>query len=151
MSQSLKNQTLSNSALANLLAFSGAIPFVVPIVLSVLKLDVLGLDYQRIVYTYAAVIASFMSGIYWALALQRDYIMRLFVESNAITLAAWFALLWYSPYSLLIFIACFICLLFIDLRLYRKGFLEIWYIKLRLMLTAIVVVSLFGYFVAQFI
>ena len=140
---------MSKSSLASLLAFSGTLPFVVPIVLNSFRLDVLGLDYQRIVFTYAAIITSFMAGIHWTFALQRNDASRLFIESNAITLTAWFALLWYSSYSLLIFIVCFICLLIIDLRLEKQGLLENWYIQLRLKITAIVVVSLFGYFVGQ--
>ena len=140
---------MSKSSLANLLAFSGTIPFVMPIVLNALNVDVLGLglDYQRIVFTYAAIIASFMAGIHWAFAMQDNHSLRLFIECNVVALSAWFALLWYSPHSLLIFIACFVFLLAIDLRLVKAGLLEDWYISMRKKITIIVVVSLFGFWV----
>ncbi|WP_156494920.1 DUF3429 domain-containing protein, partial [Oleiphilus sp. HI0128] len=83
-----------------------------------------------------------LAGIHWGLFLLRDASINLFLHSNFVTLLAWLAASCESIYSSLVFAFCFIYLLVIDRKLFEEEVLESWFMRLRLVITLVVLVSL---------
>ena len=132
---------MTKHGLATTLTFAGSIPFVVlALALAIHLADVNLLKYLLV--TYAAIIASFMAGIHWGAYLFKSAPLNLFAHSNILALLAWLSLFLpaFSAYLLLIF--CFGYLLVIDHRLFRVGIIQLWYWRLRVRITAIVIVAL---------
>jgi hypothetical protein len=98
---------------------------------------------------YAAAILSFMGGVHWGLAMA-DFGADAGSGSNwtrlgasvVSALAAWLGLLLMLVPGLLVTTAAFAILLLGDLLAVRKGMAPLWYPRLRLPLTAVVVVCL---------
>ena len=101
--------------------------------------------------SYAAVIASFICGIHWAVFLfhaERSPV-NLLLTSNLICLSAWAALLLPAAWpSLVILMLCFISLLAIDRRLRDDRLLPAWFHQLRQRASAGVILCL-GVFAAS--
>ena len=131
------------------LGLAGAIPFVALSGLIVLlHLDVnVGLP-ERFLHhallTYSALIASFLGGIRWGLALTipEPKQASLFVVSVCPSLVAWVALALPRPYDFVVLITLFLCLLVLDVQLVRQQLVPRWFGSLRLILSSCVVLSL---------
>lgn len=124
----------------------GLLPFVAGAAL------VVGSDVTWVMHAlryYAAVILSFMGGVHWGLAIadfgggadRSSSWMRL-GGSVLPALFAWLGLLLLPVPGLLVTAAAFAILLLGDLLAVRKGMAPLWYARLRLPLTAVVVVCL---------
>jgi hypothetical protein len=136
-----------------LLTFLGIIPFLVSTmgVLDVFKIyDVLlfsqGINWAHILVTYAAIILSFLAGIYWGIAffnkVNRLQIYLLLV-SNLVSLSAWFILLIQNPLLCFILFSVFYTLVCIfDQVFVKMQILPRWFGVLRIQITIIVLFCL---------
>ncbi|MBP6534064.1 MAG: DUF3429 domain-containing protein [Arenimonas sp.] len=118
--------------LATLLTYAGLLPMVLALVNRFLH--VVPIDSVFWAASYAAVIASFICGIHWAVFLffAGRSPLNLLLTSNLICLSAWLALLIPAELpALAILMLCFISLLSIDRRLCNEGLLPAWFYKLR--------------------
>ena len=117
---------------ATLLTYAGLLPLVLALANQFLR--IVPIDSLFWAASYAAVIASFICGIHWAVFLffaGRSPI-NLLLTSNLICLSAWAALLLPAAWPVLvILILCFICLLAIDRRLRSDGLIPAWFHQLR--------------------
>lgn len=135
------------SKISPYLTYTGAIPFVVCALLTVLGVTAVPLfgPVIPVLHTYGLVIASFMAGVHWGqhLHIRDAWVRRLPILSNAITLAVWFGYLGLAPHMFtIVLIIAFAALLTIDLRLQRAGHLAPGYFETRLGVTGVVIVSL---------
>ncbi|MGB5352858.1 MAG: DUF3429 domain-containing protein [Woeseia sp.] len=129
------------------LAYAGALPLVFCAVLLALGIDSLPIlgSVSLIAKTYSLAIVAFMSGSHWGTWQQQKNLFSppLLPLSNALTLAMWFALLIATDSTaLLIAIACFTVLLYLDLLLRRGNVISSEYFTLRRNVSLIVIVSL---------
>lgn len=124
------------------LTFAGALPFYLIPSMYLFLSDMHETNLNLALRIYAAVIISFLAGIHWGLFLLRDASINLFLHSNFVTLLAWLAASCESIYSSLVFAFCFIYLLVIDRKLFEEEVLESWFMRLRLVITLVVLVSL---------
>lgn len=127
---------------AQVLTWLGALPFLLCTV-AILS----GFEQQKAIYVlqaYAAIIASFISGIHWGIAMQENPQQRewLLITSNIIALIAWGGLFLQAELSLIVMMVLLLCLLVIDFRLYAQKQIEVWFFKLRWRVTLVVVISL---------
>lgn len=140
-------------AMALWLGLGGAIPFVG--LSGSMLLQYLGLIpdlelperlFYHLLMTYAALIASFLGGIRWGLALQREapaaIANRLLWVSVIPCLIGWAALALPRPYDNLVLLGLFLWLVMIDVRLVLRGLAPRWFGMLRIGLTALVLASL---------
>jgi hypothetical protein len=133
--------------LAKLLTYAGAIPFVVCAglqVAGIANIASLG-QVMPILLTYGIVIAAFMAGTHWGLALDHTFpcASGILLSSTALTLLAWFAYLSGSiVVALGTLIATFSLLLFIDWQLYQRHVQTKEYFQLRVRVTAVVLAAL---------
>jgi hypothetical protein len=133
----------SNQRLAQLLVYSGAIPFIACVCVSVLGWDIFDARWYGI--TYGAVILSFLAGIHWGvyLFLSPSCPYNLFITSNIAALLGWLSLLIFPHWgSSLLLILCFSWLLLIDHKLFKLDIIPDWFYRLRVHATIIVIVSL---------
>ncbi len=133
----------SNQRLAQLLVYSGAIPFIACVCVSVLGWDIFDARWYGI--TYGAVILSFLAGIHWGvyLFLSPSCPYNLFITSNIAALLGWLSLLIFPHWgSFLLLILCFSWLLLIDHKLFKLDIIPDWFYRLRVHATIIVIVSL---------
>ena len=135
------------SRLYSILAYAGALPFVVCAAMPWFGLDrvpnVGTADY--IAQAYGLAIASFLAGAHWGTYLynRSESPTNLFVTSNAVVVAVWLTfLLNVSAIGLFVLILAFLYLLFVDYRLRIVGLLGEHYFRLRAKVTAIVVACL---------
>ncbi len=136
----------TSAAITRPLAFAGALPFVVSALLlwaGHASVPVLG-TVSNIAASYGLLILSFMAGVQWGQQLSGiETGLNLFLSSNAIALAGWFA---YLLLSSRLFFAClavlFAVLLMIDRRLGAEGHLSTDYMRTRTVVSALVVLSL---------
>jgi hypothetical protein len=134
---------------ATALTYAGSLPFIIALLALFLEMpadDAVRVFLLDAAMLYAAVIASFVSGIHWGLYLDPVRADRaelnLFVSSNICTLAAWTALLLPMPHAPFLLLAVVFSALFvIDRSLARQGIIEDWFFALRLRISAIVVPS----------
>ncbi|MCX8504409.1 MAG: DUF3429 domain-containing protein [Beijerinckiaceae bacterium] len=138
---------------ALLLGAAGLIPFVGSAACLLFAPDVLGLNsglLHMVLVTYAALIASFLGGVRWGNALAKpEQYGREFIIAVMPSLVAWLALATPRPYDLMMLIAIFLALGVSDIGLVLAGGAPRWYGKLRVGLTAIVVISLLGALLAH--
>ena len=133
------------------LGLAGAIPFVaLSGLISLPHFDInLGLP-ERLLHhallTYGALIASFLGGVRWGISFAAPSVRQssLFVVSIAPSLFAWLALALPRPYDLIILITLFLCLLVVDIQLVKERLVPRWFGSLRVLLSAVVVLSLLG-------
>ncbi len=133
-------------AAAAILGAAGVIPFVAG-ALAIMFADI-SWAYDMLRY-YAASILSFMGGVQWGAAMTGPHtgdlqppLWRKLANSVMPALIAWMALLFTSPYDLMIIAAAFGLLLMSDLVAIQQGWLPAWYARLRLPLTGVVIVCL---------
>ena len=113
------------------------------------KSNFLGLNYDSVILTYGAVIASFVAGIHWGIYLFKDAPLNLFIHSNVVALLAWCAVMVAHPANTVILLICFLYLIVIDRQLWKAGVIEKWYLRTRLIATTLVLFALLFYSVFQ--
>ena len=137
---------MSKPQWAQFLTYSGSVPFLGAVLAKYFGVDILGVNADLLIYTYGAVIASFIAGIHWAVYLFRDFKSNLFVHSNIVALVAWSVPLLHIPAGSLLLVLCFGYLLYIDRQLVANGIWEKWYYRMRVKITGIVSVALLAHF-----
>jgi hypothetical protein len=129
------------------LALAGTIPFIAGALLPLLGYD--SLPYlgplDRLIASYGLAIVCFLAGTHWGAYLSGSSTdsLNLFVVSNAIFLAVWFAYVAAGvKLAIGIQIFAFLSLLFIDFRLRTGDAISAAYFRVRTGATLIAVVSL---------
>ena len=130
-----------------LLTYAGVLPFVgcalMPFV-GMQELWNLG-TYDYIVAAYGLAIVCFLCGAHWGTYLYHSGAApdNLFITSNVIVVACWFAFLMAAKaITLFVLILAFLCLLFIDYRLLKAALLTDYYFRMRSNATVVAVVAL---------
>jgi ATP/ADP translocase len=136
----------TSTVLTRPLAFAGALPFVASALLLWAghgSLPVLG-SVSNLAASYGLLILAFMAGVQWGQRLGGiETGMNLFLISNAIALAGWFAYVLLSPKLFFASLAVlFAVVLMIDKRLAAEGYISADYIRTRTVVSALVVLSL---------
>ena len=129
------------------LALAGTIPFIAAALLPLLGHDALPYvgPLDEMGASYGLAIVCFLAGAHWGTYLSGRSAdsLNLFVISNVIFLAVWFASLGASNKSAIgIQIFAFLTLLFIDMRLRSLDVISATYLRVRTVATLIAVVSL---------
>ncbi len=129
------------------LALAGTIPFIAGAVLPWLgyeSLPPLG-PWDELVASYGLAIVSFLAGAHWGLYLagRAGGALNLFVMSNVILLAVWFAYIGAGAKPAIgVQLVAFAVLLFIDRGLRAGGVISADYFRVRVLATTIVAVCL---------
>ena len=138
---------IQDSKLYTALALAGTLPFIARALLPLLGHDSLPhlgpLD--QVVASYGLAIVCFLAGAHWGVYLsgRSTGSLNLFIISNVIFLAVWFAYVGAGiNIAIGIQVAAFLALLFIDLRLKNSDVISAAYFQVRMMATMIAVVSL---------
>jgi hypothetical protein len=138
---------MQNTKVYTALALAGTIPFIAGALLPLLGYD--SLPYlgplDQLVASYGLAIVCFLAGAHWGTYLSGRSAdsLNLFVVSNAIFLAVWFAYVGAGvKIAIGIQIVAFLALLFIDLRLRGSDVISATYFRVRTVATLIAVVSL---------
>ena len=124
----------------------GLVPFVVGSIVVLATEVTWAYDVLRF---YAAAILAFMGGVQWGLAMadagaagQHHLLRRRLSLSVVPSLIAWLALLLKTPFDIIVIAAAFGLLLLSDLFAIQEGWIPAWYARLRIPLTATVLVAL---------
>lgn len=133
-------------ASAWLLAAAGTLPFLGGLVDATL----LGGGRLGVVQIYGAVIAAFLCGTHWAMALLGAEAMavRLFLISNGMALLAWLGALLPARSGFLLLGVVFAMLLAVDGVLHQRRLWPTWFWQLRCAITLVVVSACAGLAVA---
>ena len=125
---------------ARLAGYAGLIPFVVPLLVVWFEPAhaELAIETQQ---AYAALILSFLGGIYWGLAMSRQA-ENWFWLSVLPSLWAWPALLMPDLAGGIMLAMGFALMLLLDLTARRRELIREWFFRLRLTLSAVAIVSL---------
>ncbi|MEM8983519.1 MAG: DUF3429 domain-containing protein, partial [Pseudomonadota bacterium] len=124
------------NTVARPLAFSGLLPFVVisaMLALGVSEVPIVG-PLLPVLSSYALLIVAFMAGTHWGICVTSNTPLRgpIFLLSNAIALAAWFAhLITMAPLELVIDAGALIGLLVVEHRFQQPLAVDEQYLKLR--------------------
>lgn len=101
-------------------------------------------------FTYAAIVLSFLGGIHWGIAVTHAYARNpqaarlMYIESIMTAVIAWAILFLHEPYlRLLAFAFLYAIAWCIDSVLYSNRLIPLWYFNLRGIATPIVVVSMY--------
>ena len=138
---------IQDSKLYTALALAGTIPFIAGALLPLLghgSLPHLG-PLDQVVASYGLAIVCFLAGAHWGVYLsdRSTGSLNLFVISNVLFLAVWFAYVGAGiKIAIGMQVAAFLALLFIDLRLKNSDVISAAYFRVRTMATMIAVVSL---------
>ncbi len=138
---------VNDAKLFTALALAGALPFAACALMpwvGIVEIPGLG-RFDAIAAAYALTIASFMAGVHWGTYLYcRDRAsINLFVTSNVAAVAVWLGYLALPRTgALLVAALTFALLLAVDLRLYRAALIDRTYVRIRIVVTAIVLVCL---------
>ena len=124
----------------------GLVPFVVGSIVVLATEATWAYDVLRY---YAAAILSFMGGVQWGLAISiaeakdaNELLWRRLSISVLPALIAWLALLLSTPVDIIVIAAAFGLLLLSDLSAIQEGWVPAWYARLRIPLTATVLIAL---------
>jgi len=138
---------IQDTKLYTALALAGTIPFIAGALLPLLGHDSLPhlgpLD--QLVASYGLAIVCFLAGTHWGTYLSGRSAdsLNLFVTSNAIFLAVWFAYVGAGVQTAIgVQVFAFLTLLYIDLRLKTGDVISAKYLRVRTVATLIAVVSL---------
>jgi len=138
---------MQNTKLYTALALAGTIPFIAAALLPLLGYDSLPhvgpLD--QLVASYGLAIVCFLAGAHWGTYLAGRSLssLNLFVTSNAIFLAAWFAYVGAGVQAAIgMQIVALLALLLIDFRLKTGDVISATYLRVRTAATLIAIVSL---------
>ena len=140
---------MEDRTLYPVLTYAGALPFVACALMPLFGIESLWNlgSYVHIAAAYGLAIVCFLCGAHWATYLYNRAAApdNLFVTSNVIVVACWFAFLMATQaITLFVLILAFLCLLFFDYRLLRTGLLTEYYFRMRTIATVIAVASLAG-------
>lgn len=133
--------------LARVLTYVGAVPFLAGLAVAIFG-SIFGIEadtIRRAVQAYAAIILSFLGGVHWGWALTmtsprvRDTWLVISVVPSLVALAAF---LFPAKTSFLIFAVLFLAQGLFDIFVFRRRAQSPWYPRLRLEVTAAVVVIL---------
>lgn len=131
------------------LTLLGALPFVC-IGTYVAMVDKPSANALPLLFAYAAIVLSFLSGIHWGIGVSHaqsrhsEVARIMYMESTGITLLAWLILMLPEPYiKLLAFALLYAVAWGIDSVLHSMRLIPLWYFTLRGIATPIVVVSLY--------
>ncbi len=130
-----------------ILAYAGTLPFIGCALMPLMGLQELWNlgTYDHIAAAYGLAIVCFLCGAHWGTYLYNRAAApdNLFVTSNVIVVACWFAFLMAAKaITLFVLILAFLCLLFIDYRLLRASLLTDYYFRMRTIATVISVLAL---------
>ena len=130
-----------------LLTYAGVLPFVGCALMPFLGLQELWNlgSYDHIAAAYGLAIVCFLCGAHWGTYLyhRANASDNLFITSNVIVVACWFAfLIAAKAITLFVLILAFLCLLVIDYRLLKAGLLTDYYFRMRSIATTVAVVAL---------
>jgi len=130
--------------LVTALTYAGGLPFLACALAVVAGAKPLGLDPVAVLRAYSLVIAGFMAGAVWGVALPHaGRGLALIAISNVLALAVFFAALAPSVrLSLGVDLAAFLALLAVDGFAQKRGWLTPDYLRLRIRITALVAASL---------
>lgn len=128
--------------LAILVGIAGLVPFIAGVV-GLFALPANSVAILGWFYLYSAGILAFMGGIYWTMALQLEN--RSYPQSPLVTMllsqvffvGAGLGLLLHTPQKILLYTVAFALLYLVDARWMRQ-YWPVWYLKLRLLLTVVV-------------
>lgn len=131
---------------ARWLGLAGVLPFVagtVGVWMFRHPFDAWALEAQM---TYGAIILSFLGAVHWGLALRMPYgVPRLLLVWGVVpSLVGWVALAFGPPLQHGVMMLGFLAAFLADRRVVLSGLAPAWYLRLRMMLTTLVVVSLAG-------
>ena len=130
------------------LALAGTVPFIACALLPLLGYDsirYLG-SLDKVVASYGLAIVCFLAGAHWGTYLSGRSAdsLNLFITSNVIFLAVWFAYVGADmKWAIGTQVLAFLTLLFIDLRLKRSDVISNAYFRVRSVATLIATISLF--------
>ncbi len=127
---------------ATMLAISGTIPFVGLTLMALMNWEWLSIPVSQALLIYAGIIASFISGIHWTIALNKQSAERLLWRSNITALVAWLGAMQIMPFSSILLLLCFAYLLLLDYQLYQQKVIPNWFWRLRLQASSIVIIFL---------
>ena len=138
---------IQDTKLYTALALAGTVPFIAGALLPLLGYDSLPLlgPLDHLVASYGLAIVCFLAGAHWGTYLSGRSAdsLNLFVISNAIFLAVWFAYVGAGVQTAIgVQISAFLTLLFIDLRLKTGDVISAMYLRVRTVATVIAVLSL---------
>lgn len=145
---------MENSRLYSMLALAGTTPFVACALLPLIGTDsvpILG-PLDVLASTYGLAIICFLAGAHWGTYLYGAASTRfnLFISSNVVLLAVWFAFIGASlAWSIVAQIIAFQVLLFIDYRLNQGAIISANYLRIRFVATLIASVSLLVILLSQ--
>ena len=129
------------------LTFLGIIPFLFLLILSFYHFETIGYI-SKLFYAYSAVIISFIAGTHWGICLHsKDGNKRILLESNLITLIAWFSLFYLVQITELIMIGCLLYLLKVEFRLQKNGLIDEMYFNQRVLATFAVILIQITYYI----
>lgn len=138
---------MESSKLYSILALTGTTPFVACALLPLFGIDTLpvlgALDF--LASTYGLAIICFLAGAHWGIYLygQSRTPFNLFVSSNVVLLAVWFAFIGANlAWSIAVQIIAFQTLLFIDFRLNQGAIISARYLRIRFVATLLASISL---------
>ena len=135
-------------ALALWLGVSGLVPFVVAAGLGFFGVPFSSATAVYALITYGAVILSFLGGVHWGVALTRgrtdgpDSQTVWYLISVGPSLVAWLALLLAPVPGLLTLALAFLAMIMVDVHAARVDQVPTWYPRLRVRLSAVVILSL---------
>lgn len=138
---------MQENRLYSLLTYAGALPFIFCALLPFAGIDEwqnVG-TFEYIARLYGLAIASFVAGSHWGTYLYNREASpsNLFLTSNAVVLAAWFAFLLTIPVmTQFVLLLAFLYLLFVDYNLHKAGLTTLHYFRTRAYVTLIVCVCL---------
>ena len=131
---------------------SGLVPFVVAAGLSFLSAPINPAMAVYALIAYGAVILSFLGGVHWGVALSRGQTVEpssgpsgqtvWYMISVGPSLVAWLALLLAPVPGLIILAVSFLAMIVVDVHAARLGQVPNWYPRLRVRLSAVVILSL---------
>ena len=138
---------MESRTLYPVLTYAGALPFVACALMPLFGIESLWNlgSYVHIAAAYGLAIVCFLCGAHWGTYLYNRAAApdNLFVTSNVIVVACWFAFLMAAQaITLFVLVLALLCLLFIDYRLLRAGLLTAYYFRMRTIATVIAVASL---------
>ena len=130
-----------------LLTYAGVLPFVGCALMPFIGLQELWNlgSYDQIASAYGLAIVCFLCGAHWGTYLYHRVNApdNLYVTSNVIVVACWFAfLIAAKAITLFVLILALLCLLVIDYRLLKAGIITDYYFRMRSIATIIAVVAL---------
>lgn len=132
---------MNNATLIKVLTFAGALPFIIALLFTFLGYEFFNVSGQQWFLTYGLLILSFMAGTLWGQVVNQTT-KTIAIVTNIITLLAWFAFLLADTTTILTVNALgFIALYLLESQLMTLVKRPSYYLRLRLHVTAIVVIA----------